>query len=307
MGRANLSELWAFAFVTGVLLVLAYGCGGGGSDATDSATPTTTRGATGNSSDSGEDGGGVADAPGRFFVNSAAGSDTNQGTTSAPFATIGKGIEAAVAVNGGDVYVAGGVYRETVTLASGVNLHGGYSPANWVFDAQTFPSVVDATPAAVKGSGVSGVTIEAFTIRASSASGPGKSSVAISLVNSTDITIRDNVIEAGDGAPGADGEPAPAATAGVDGSRGQNAAACPPGRSGGAGGEGILSGGSGGGGGVAGGFDGFEGQSVNADVRGGAGGHGCCNRPGWKRRRRWTERHEHHKTRRRRPRVRLRG
>jgi hypothetical protein len=276
MGRANLTLLSAFASAAGILLVLAAGCGGGGeSDTSDSTTPTDTRGADGNGSNSGGgSGGAVADAPGRFFVNSAAGSDTDQGTTSAPFATIGKGIEAAIAVNGGDVYVAGGVYRETVVLASGVNLHGGYNPSDWVFDAETFPSVVEGSRRTITGSGVGGVTVEGFTVRAGSAADPGKSSVAITLVSSTDISIRNNVLESGAGATGTEGEPAPAADAGADGSPGESAAACPPNRDGGAGGTGVLSGGGGGTGGVAGGFDGSDGQSVNAAVRGGGGGKG---------------------------------
>jgi hypothetical protein len=59
-------------------------------------------------------------------VDAASGSDENSGTTTAPFATIKKATEAAGSVNGGNVYVAGGVYPGPVHLAPDASLHGGH-------------------------------------------------------------------------------------------------------------------------------------------------------------------------------------
>lgn len=78
---------------------------------------------------SGGMGGPIEDAEDRFFVSALTGDDDGLGTTTSPLQTIQAGIEAARAIGGGEVYVAGGIYEETIELRSRVHVYGGYNPS----------------------------------------------------------------------------------------------------------------------------------------------------------------------------------
>jgi len=104
----------------------------------------------------------IEDAEDRFFVDGLNGDDDALGTRALPLKTIQTGIEAARAVGGGEVYVAGGIYTETVELRSQVHVYGGFNPSAspgtpmsrsgalgvrtgiWVRDIANFTSVIQA-------------------------------------------------------------------------------------------------------------------------------------------------------------------
>src|SRR5208283_1080518 len=70
----------------------------------------------------------VADA---IFVDTVTGLDTNAGTITSPVKTIGEGIILAFGASPKkDVYVSKGGYAETITMASGVSIYGGYDASN---------------------------------------------------------------------------------------------------------------------------------------------------------------------------------
>ncbi len=93
------------------------GCGGGGD-----ATTTTP-----------------VENPAKFWVSASEGLDTNSGSIERPFATVAKGVAAAVASGGTEsVYVVAGIYHEDVVVGDaagyyGIALYGGYG----TYDAVT--------------------------------------------------------------------------------------------------------------------------------------------------------------------------
>ena len=83
----------------------------------------------------------VVESRGRTFWVSPQGSDSNSGTRESPFASITVARNAA-AQNGGDVYIAAGSYSESVALADGVSLYGGYDPSTWLRDVGNRATVI---------------------------------------------------------------------------------------------------------------------------------------------------------------------
>ena len=66
-----------------------------------------------------------------FYVSSTRGNNANAGSSTAPFGTIQRGIDAAAAAGGGIVRVAGGTYNDSLTLRSNLQLVGGFTPDTW--------------------------------------------------------------------------------------------------------------------------------------------------------------------------------
>ena len=197
-------------------------------------------------------------------------------------ATIQAAIDRANAAGqGADIYVAGGTYVESLTLRTRVSVYGGFSPTTWLRDSPANVTVVNSPSTAVIANGASSLTLDGLTIRSASSSTPGGSSIAISLVNSSNVVISRNAITAGAGAAGANGS---AGTPGIPGFRGANAfdatAGCVTGP-GGAGGDGPgLSGGAGGGGKTGTGDAGAPGAGLIGGQGGSGGGPGLAGQPG---------------------------
>ncbi len=88
-----------------------------------------------------------------YVAENAAGAGTGDSWTDA-FTTIQAGITAATTA-GDDVWVAGGVYREWITMANGVRLYGGLAGTEdpVIFDPETdriigaYPTIIDASTA----------------------------------------------------------------------------------------------------------------------------------------------------------------
>ncbi len=206
-----------------------------------------------------------------YFVAGNAGNDANVGSQDEPLSTIQAAIELADQAGGGNVHIVGGVFSESIELRSNVSLLGGYDSTSWTQCPDENPTTIVGGTTAVSGENIQSAKLNGLTIISSEA-GSDESSVAVRLVDSTNVEIFGNRIVAGDGGDGSSGANGAAGSAGEEGSNGANAAACPPDRNGGSGAPANVggSGGSGGRGGAAGGFDGSSGGGPH----GGAGGQG---------------------------------
>lgn len=199
------------------------------------------------------------DVTAAYFV-SPAGSDSNPGTRAAPFRTIRRGIEASVTHPCRyQVLVAAGTYAETVLLASGVSLWGGYDPVTWARSPANTTTIASPTAVGlVVTEYASEGYVEGFTITSSAAQAPGESSRAVLLRNVTaPLYVRYDRLVGGNGATGLVGT-----VGGYEGVCG--------------GGGGVVGAGAPGCGGAAGGafgspFGGWGGTGANATVQGSPG------------------------------------
>lgn len=144
-------------------------------------------------------------------------------------ATVTLGLDRAKALGRSTVHVANGVYYESLLLAEGVSLLGGYDPVVWTRDAALALTIIRED-----GSGLHRKTISAIDVNASTlidgfiifgghATAPGKNSYAVWLLDSPGVTLANNQIHAGDGADGSDGTHGSDGLDGTDGSPGANA------------------------------------------------------------------------------------
>lgn len=231
---------------------------------------------------------------GPIFVSSENGSDANLGTIEAPMRTIGAAILAAQALTPvRDVYIAGGEYTETITLASGVNLYGGFDHTNgWARSSATSarPDILGGRVAVWAANLTDPTKIDRLEIRSADNYTPSQHTIGVVALNNTvDLQVTNCVIESGDNlVQGQTGDRGANATgSGSDGGGGGNGAcddliAGGTGGSPGSGGSGATSGYHGGNGGRGGtfeqsfGFDGQDGHRNSSDVTpGGAGGSRC--------------------------------
>jgi hypothetical protein len=206
------------------------------------------------------------------------GDDANPGTRAQPFASVQAAINAAHgAGRGGDVYVAAGTYAGSVELRPGVSVYGGFDPVSWLRDIAAHRPTIQGGPRAVAGQMSSGLTLEGLRIVAADATGQGGSSIALHLNSSSNVRVRDNVLEAGAGMAGQNGSNGAAGINGTDGSRGSNHGLCIPTNYGGAGGGQYVAGGRGGNGGL---FGGMDGESGSGPVAGSGGAGGSTSNDG---------------------------
>ena len=165
------------------------------------------------------------------------GSDLGDGTLENPMRTIGAGIDRALSIGLDQVYVATGVYEESVIMAGGVSVFGGYRPDFLDHDADLYESVIMAPQgtSAVVATGINGegaaTTLDGFTIYGVDASAPGTSSYAVYVLDCDDrLTLSNNRVISGDGAAGTRGNPGDEGDDGVGGANGlpaiDAAAAC---------------------------------------------------------------------------------
>lgn len=216
-----------------------------------------------------------------IFVTATGGHDNNPGTPALPMATLQAAIGKASTQNK-DVYVGKGTYAtsDLLVLSSGVNLYGQYDPANnWKRAAGNTTTISGGATAIVAQNISAPVTVEGFTIRSANATLAGSSSYGVRVLSSSStVTLRRNLIIAGNGAAG---------TAGGDGTKGAD------GGNGGSGGGGYpdnenlsgaggaagtspvgRTGGKGGKGGLAPSYWGSVGSLGSTGASGGAGGMG---------------------------------
>lgn len=223
-----------------------------------------------------------------YFVNAATGHDDSSGTKAAPFKTIRKAIETA-RPTGLDVFVAQGSYAEATPgtpfdLRTKVSVFGGYDGTTWqrnpsqyvseITTATEYPTV-DCTYA-------DSLALDGFTIRSPDQSTPGVSSVCVRVGGtSKGVVISNNIIVAGRGAPGADGQDISIGSGAGGGGDGGPPGICPPYGYGGAGGT-SAAGWPGGAGGAGASFNGGAGAAANGSdaTYGGGGAGGTVGSPG---------------------------
>lgn len=212
-----------------------------------------------------------------IFVSKAVGSDTGTcGSRTAPCNTISQGIARAAASGATDVCVDGGTYNESVSLASGINVRGGFlRTSDWAANSAT--SVINAPTAnqAVLANGVGNVLLRGFVVNGQAAATLGESSYVVRILNSSAITLEDNVFSGRNGAPGSTGGSGSNGGAGVNGGNGGGGAADNNSGGGGGGGGSSPCGLTGGGGG-SGGYGGSGGSAgaTGLGAGGGTGGNG---------------------------------
>jgi len=160
------------------------------------------------------------------------GDDAAPGTFEQPKRSVQAGIDAADALGKRDVLVATGVYVESIALADGVDLYGGYSADFLQRDIDAYQTAImgqaasEALPGAVNALGVgqTGTIFDGFSVFGEDANEPGASSYAIYLRNvGPQLQITHNQIFAGDGAPGANGVAGASGDNGGDGEPGVDA------------------------------------------------------------------------------------
>lgn len=163
---------------------------------------------------------------GGVFV-SRSGDDLGDGTIDSPLRTIGAGIDAALLQGLAEVYVATGVYEETVILGVGVSVFGGYSPDFLEHDARLYESVIMAPRGgmAVVADGINDVgpasALDGFTIYGVDATAPGSSSYAVYVRNcDSRLTLSNNRVISGDGAAGTRGAVGTEGNDGINGTQG---------------------------------------------------------------------------------------
>jgi hypothetical protein len=171
------------------------------------------------------------------------------GTAAHPFRTIGEALHAFKPSQHTHILVATGQYHETIQLAEGVQLFGGYAPDFTSRDIVGYPTlivgpepesaasaargVVNAVGVKTKRTVVAGFAIYGFDVGKHAAPGQhGKSTYAVYLQDCSDkMVLANNLIfggRGGDGGHGAAGQPGAAGGKGGDGlnSKECNTASC---------------------------------------------------------------------------------
>ena len=160
------------------------------------------------------------------------------GTIASPCSTISQGIARASALGKKRVLVSEGIYAETITLANGVSVLGGYNAVTWQRAIETNVTIIwgsTVDPNVKHKKTIVGVNITSptelsgFTIYGENnfwykAKDTGGNSYAIYLKDcSNQLVIKDNVIYGGRGSPGADGDNG---AAGANGGNGKDGGPC---------------------------------------------------------------------------------
>jgi hypothetical protein len=165
------------------------------------------------------------------FVSSRIGNDTTgDGTMAKPYKTLQLGINQAYTAMK-DVYVDAGTYNESIQLASGVNVFGGFdsgtpragAPAGYWGRGAGLVTKINGGTLAVAVSSLNAATmLDYVTVTSadgsSSSSGPGGSSVAIMLsASGSYFTLRGSDVTAGNGGSGGAAGTAAAGSSGNSG------------------------------------------------------------------------------------------
>jgi hypothetical protein len=157
------------------------------------------------------------------LVRSGSAGGAGCGLLAAPCANVPEGIGRAVAIGKNQVWIAGGTYAGAVTLADGVGIYGGFgqnfqrdpatatgSRVGIIAGAQNVeisPGVQVGAVSIIARNLIMATTIADVTINAPDAITPGASSFAVLAVGvpAGVLTLAGDVINAGNGAPGAVG------------------------------------------------------------------------------------------------------
>lgn len=136
------------------------------------------------------------------------------GSMAAPVHTIAEGILLASQQPPSEVVVRSGVYQESIALASGVSVYGGFDES-WNPSDSLTTEIRGGIPAVIIANISAPTTLARFTVRSADAVGPGESAIAIAIDQATAVTLRQVTVSPGAGAAGING---------VDGVHGADAA-----------------------------------------------------------------------------------
>jgi hypothetical protein len=166
----------------------------------------------------------------RSLFVAPSGDDAAAGTRQAPLQTIGAAIQRARASALTAVLIADGLYLETLELATGVSLFGGYNAAaGWTRDpdSDALRPEVQATRVAARAETIDEPTwVESIRFHALTPIAPGGSAVAFFAQRSDSLRLRhlELIADAGTagsaGAPGFTGPPGPIGNPGAPGCEG---------------------------------------------------------------------------------------
>ncbi|MCB9592764.1 MAG: hypothetical protein H6719_08530 [Sandaracinaceae bacterium] len=177
------------------------------------------------------------------FVATTGDDDTGDGTVTMPYATIGHGVQVAIArgVSTGRVHavaVSKGTYTERLVLANGISVYGQFDADDmWSRDAanETIIETREVVDGRIEGVVAEAITaptvIEGFTIRAQAALtetrdidvyGVRVASSEPVLEDLGGLILRDLDVEAGHAAAGSDGAPGAMGAPGVQGETGDD-------------------------------------------------------------------------------------
>ena len=222
----------------------------------------------------------VVDVQKNIYV-SLSGDDNNAGTQQSPKRSFGSAIALGQLLGAGTgVYVGAGVYNETPTLMTGVNIYGGYDPSTWRRDYNTNVTELRPTAVGLRSFGGTGITVDGLKVSSANAASLSGSSYGVFLNGGADVVIRNSIIVAGYGAAGAGGPNGPDGANGASGQQGITGCGGCSGGSGGGGGTGSSPRGGGfGGTGGSGSSSAQLGQSITGGGLGGAAGisGGCLS------------------------------
>jgi len=143
------------------------------------------------------------------FVSTMGSDATGDGSRAKPYATFGKGLDAAKAA-GKQVFVCMGIYPENVTVDAahdGVSVHGGFSCTDWSYAATNAVKLApqDPGPAVRVDTLSTGTTITDLEIDSVDAQKAGDSSIAAFVNASHNVVFRRVTMRSGNGAAGAAG------------------------------------------------------------------------------------------------------
>jgi len=146
--------------------------------------------------------------------------DLNDGSYSSPVKTIAKGIELAGIDGKTDVLIAKGVYPETVNLATGISLHGGFSGFPDWNGADENETIIAGGQIGVLAEEVENVNLNHLTITSADRNEGEGSSYAVFLFKMKSLIINNCLIIGGHGADGADGNDGDTGANGTNGGSG---------------------------------------------------------------------------------------
>jgi hypothetical protein len=215
----------------------------------------------------------VEDASTAIFVD--AGASGGDGSFASPFGTLVEALATSSQRRAGIpcIYLAAGTYAPgLIRLTSEVHFYGGFASESWERDPVAHVTRVEGAATAFRLEGASGSVLDGLHIVAADAAQASGSSIGVHLLGSTDVEVRNCVIEAGNGSKGIDGMRPERPVTQSKGGKGDDHGGCIPANVGGGGGGGSSSdaqGGKGGSGGLFGGADGGNGEGA-----GGGGGDG---------------------------------
>jgi hypothetical protein len=209
------------------------------------------------------------------FVSPSTGNDLYPGTRALPKATLADAIATAAAVSGENVYATVGTYHETLNVANGVSVYGGYN-SSWsaatsgatIITGGVDNSLGGSTEAAVADDITKPTVIRQVTLYPATPAEPGASSYGVRGDDAPGLLLKQVTILAAAGVPGANG------LNGANGANGGGGTSGKTGKQGGAGGIGGA------------GADGYNGGNggagwyATAATGANSGGSGAVGAPG---------------------------